>query len=132
MLSRLKKVVVGVARELKKTAVRSPEWPTVRRKHLEKNPKCAACGGTRLCQVHHKKPFHLDPALELDPENLITLCIAKLCHIDIGHGDDYKAYNPNVEKDAALSLQIPEKRAQIEAQAKAARLYAEPPKPTRS
>jgi 5-methylcytosine-specific restriction endonuclease McrA len=51
--------------------------------------------------VHHKKPFHLFPQLELEPTNLITLCMesGKDCHIKLGHGDNFKAYNPNVEED---------------------------------
>ncbi len=74
--------------------------------------------------VHHMKPFHLDPPLELDPTNLISLCMGKFeCHIRIGHGDDFKAYNPSVQVDAALCLRNPGSRADIEAKAKAKRLY---------
>src|SRR5271154_2464130 len=103
------KVIHGLAREhIVKTLTRSGEWPTVRKHFLEKNPTCAACGGKSLLNVHHKEPFHLDPRLELDDNNLITLCIRNLCHIDIGHGDDYKFYNPNVVKDAAEALAHPE------------------------
>jgi hypothetical protein len=80
---------------------RSPHWPTVEHKHLKKNPTCAACGGTEHLNVHHKKPFHLFPELELEPTNLITLCMDgdKDCHIKLGHGGNFKAYNPNVEED---------------------------------
>lgn len=79
---------------------RSPEWPKVEKEHLSKFPTCAACGSTKHLNVHHMKPFHLHPELELDPNNLITLCMDNDCHLYIGHGDDFKAYNPNVLTDA--------------------------------
>lgn len=84
------------------TAKRSNEWPKVEKDFREKNPTCAACGSTNKLNVHHKKPFHLHPELELDENNLITLCMDKnRCHLLIGHGDNFRAYNPNVEADAA-------------------------------
>jgi hypothetical protein len=46
-------------------------------------------------------PFHVNPHLELDENNLITLCMDENeCHLEIGHGDSWKCYNPHVEKDA--------------------------------
>ena len=69
-----------------------------------------ACGSSKNLNVHHCKPFHLDPALELDPANLITLCMdTKECHLHIGHGGSFKQYNPNVRKDAAEALAHPNK-----------------------
>lgn len=53
---------------------RSPHWSTVRKAHLEKHPACEVCGATAKLEVHHKLPFHLHPALELEGSNLITLC----------------------------------------------------------
>jgi hypothetical protein len=49
-------------------------------------------------QVHHVRPFHLRPELELDPDNLISLCMAegRHCHLAVGHGGDFKAYNLHV------------------------------------
>lgn len=106
------------------TGKRSGAWPTARKHFLEDNDTCAACGGKSLLNVHHKEPFHLDPALELDPKNLITLCMGKLeCHLMLGHGDDFKAYNPSVEKHAALVLRDPSKRSTVEAEAKAGKKY---------
>lgn len=128
MFTKLKKIVVGVARELHKAVTRSPEWPRIRREHLKLHPMCAACGGTRLLQVHHKQPFHLKPELELEPTNLITLCMGNLCHIEIGHGDDFKALNPNVQVDATRVFHFPLDRPVVVAAAKKKRLYAEPPK----
>ncbi|HEY3993606.1 MAG TPA: HNH endonuclease [Ktedonobacteraceae bacterium] len=81
---------------------RSPEWPAVAHAHLAKEPACRVCGhrGQGL-QVHHIKPFHLYPDLELDPNNLITLCELKGRdhHLLIGHLDDWESYNPQVRTD---------------------------------
>ena len=79
---------------------RSPKWPGVEKLHLKFHPVCEACGSNKKLNVHHKKPFHLFPQLELDMNNLITLCMDKECHIKIGHGDNFKDYNPDVEADA--------------------------------
>ena len=87
---------------------RSPKWEAVRKEFLEKNPTCAVTGfsakdkGVAL-EIHHKKPFHLHPELELDPNNLITL--ARKCpwgniHIMYGHLGSFKSFNPNIEEDA--------------------------------
>lgn len=81
---------------------RSPEWPALEREHLLREPACMACGhrGQGL-QVHHIKPFHLYPQLELDPNNLITLCEVRGRdhHLLLGHLDDWESYNPNVRED---------------------------------
>lgn len=82
---------------------RSSKWPTVRKNFLAKNPVCALCCGTDTLEVHHKMPFHLDPALELDENNLIVLCESKrngvTCHLFFGHLGDYKSFNKNIDKD---------------------------------
>lgn len=81
---------------------RSGHWPAVRKAHLKLFPVCQVCSGKKNLQVHHKRPFHLHPELELDPKNLITLCEHGTdCHIVFGHAGDFKGYNPNVEADAA-------------------------------
>ena len=84
-------IVKTVWREFKKNR-RSPAWRKVRAEHIERHNECAACGSKWLLQVHHIVPFHEDPALELDPDNLITLCAAT-CHLAIGHGGDFKFFN---------------------------------------
>lgn len=98
------------------SAVRSPKWPSVRRKHLDANPYCAACGAKATeadLEVHHIRPYHLDPSLELDPNNLITLCRSgRNCHLYVGHDPDgpgevspnWKSENKNVQRDAAWLL----------------------------
>jgi hypothetical protein len=83
---------------------RSPKWPHVEKLHLKLEPTCACCGSTKKLNVHHKKPFHLFPELELDLNNLITLCMDKECHLKVGHGGNFKDYNPSVAEDAAKVL----------------------------
>jgi len=81
---------------------RSPQWPAVAHAHLAREPGCMVCGHQgRGLQVHHIKPFHLYPELELDPSNLITLCEirGRDHHLLIGHLDDWESYNPQVRAD---------------------------------
>jgi 5-methylcytosine-specific restriction endonuclease McrA len=82
---------------------RSPEWPRVAHEHLSHEPACVVCGhrGKGL-QVHHIKPFHLFPELELDPNNLITLCEirGRTHHLLIGHLDNWESYNKRVREDS--------------------------------
>ena len=84
---------------------RSGHWPTVRKEHLLKNPKCAVCGGDKKLEVHHIRPFHLHPELELNPSNLITLCESKdngvNCHLLCGHLGSFKSFNVNVKRDSS-------------------------------
>lgn len=88
------------------STARSSKWRTVEKEHLEKFPTCAVCGGTEKLQVHHKKPFHLHPELELDQNNLETLCESMKhginCHLCVGHIGNFKSYNETVTEDAAF------------------------------
>lgn len=83
--------------------VRSNEWPKVRAEHLKLHPVCECCGGNKKIEVHHVKPYHLNPELELEPTNLLTLCENKKqglnCHLCLGHSGSYKSYNVDVVKD---------------------------------
>lgn len=87
------------------TQARSPHWPSARKRHLELHPTCAVCGGKEKLDVHHIKPFHLHPDLELDPNNLVTLCEANKggvnCHLHFGHLGNFKSFNVSVVTDAA-------------------------------
>jgi hypothetical protein len=82
---------------------RSPRWSIIRREHLENNPNCAACGRNKKIEVHHIKPFYLYPELELDPNNLITLCDDP-CHFVFGHLMNYRSWNANVTEDCKRYL----------------------------
>ncbi|MGA7781162.1 MAG: HNH endonuclease signature motif containing protein [Paraburkholderia sp.] len=90
------------------TAARSGKWPTVRKQHLALHPTCEVCGGTQKLEVHHRRPFHLHPNLELDPKNLVTLCEANKdgvnCHLLFGHLGNFRSFNVDVLIDAALWL----------------------------
>lgn len=90
----------------KPVALRSSRWETVRKHFLRTQTTCAACGIDKRLQVHHIKPFHLNPRLELDPQNLIVLCEypSRNCHLNVGHHGNWKAENPNVVQEAALAL----------------------------
>lgn len=86
---------------------RSGRWTTVRNRFVEKHPTCEACGSDENLNVHHVKPFHQHPDLELEESNLITLC--REHHFYIGHdpdgvdgpeGPNWKLSNPSVRRDA--------------------------------
>lgn len=102
LLNKIKDKVTG------KTSghTRSSKWPKVRDAFLRLNPSCSVCGCTSKLEVHHIIPFHIAPARELDPTNLITLCESKKygsnCHLLFGHLGDYKKFNPDIEKDARI------------------------------
>ena len=116
-------LVQSSLRERSKAKKRSPKWRHVEKTFLATHRMCAACGAEKRLQVHHIKPFHLHPELELDQKNLITLCMTmNECHLRIGHGGSFSAYDPHVVSDAAQLLAYPELRKAIEKRAKASRL----------
>lgn len=123
IVKHLYRVASSAIREKVKSKTRSPKWDSVRDAFLREAKECAACGSKKRLQVHHKKPFHLHPELELVKSNLIVLCMDKHdCHCTIGHGDSWKAYNSTVDLDAATVRKYPARRKMIEAAAKKARL----------
>ena len=89
-------------RDLSLGVKRSPKWGEVRKTHLAEHLVCARCGGKKVLEVHHKKPFHLFPELELKPENLVTLCEKMKCHFIFGHLYSWRSYNPEIEKDLEI------------------------------
>lgn len=93
MLKKIKDTSKSLYREYKKYRSRSSGWKQIRNAHIIDNPKCAVCNSKIGLQVHHIVPFYENPSLELDKSNLITLCVTNLCHLNIGHGGDYKFYN---------------------------------------
>ncbi len=117
-------IVRSKTRDIGLPTKRSSHWPKVEKDFLSKNPTCAICNSTKRLNVHHKQPFHLHQELELDETNLITLCMGDLeCHLMIGHGDNFRAYNPNIEADAAYLRQDITKFAEVAATAKANRKF---------
>ena len=119
-LTSVRDAIAGVEKK------RSSLWPTVERRHLKAHPACEACGGTVHLNVHHRKPFHLFPKLELEPTNLVTLCMDgdKDCHIKLGHGGNFRAYNPNVDEDIATVKGNFKLLLEVAAKAKSARLLS--------
>lgn len=87
-------------------ASRSSSWPIVRARFLKDNPSCAVCGKTdkKILAVHHKKPFHLFPSLELEFSNLVTLCESPgmHCHITFGHLGSFKSFNSAIDRDIEI------------------------------
>ncbi len=103
MIKKLINLVTGVEKQKTNGNKRSSEWPKVRANHLKKHPTCEVCGGIRKIEVHHIKPFHLNSELELDENNLISLCENNKwlnCHLAIGHLGNFKSYNVDVINDA--------------------------------
>jgi hypothetical protein len=101
MLNKIKDLISGKAPI---SSGRSSKWPSVRKKFLSVFPRCASCGGSSKVEVHHIVPFHLNPALELDFDNLITLCESKKyglnCHLFVGHRGNYRDANPECKRTA--------------------------------
>lgn len=119
MFSHIFNVARSLVREHAKKTKRSPKWPGVEQAFLKMHKTCAACGTTTRLQVHHVQPYHLFPELELDPNNLIALCMGpNECHLKIGHGDNFRSFNKNVLQDASNALAHPGSRTTIEASAK--------------
>ena len=79
---------------------RSPQWPDVRRQHIQTEPFCRACNRKKNLEVHHIVPYHIKPEEELNPSNLITLCTD--CHLLFGHLMDYKSWNETVIEDCNI------------------------------
>lgn len=95
---------------------RSSKWPAVRDAYLKTHPKCAYKGCNRVpLEVHHIKPYHLYPELELEPSNFITLCRDEVAnhHLYGGHDGDFRGSNPNIREDAKNG-KYPEKGGKLQ------------------
>ena len=90
-----------VKEHIVKRFTRSKHWYRTRKNYLKLFPTCAVCGRKKFLSVHHIKDFSTYPELELDVNNLITLCMKK-CHLLFGHLNYWKSINPDVEKDAKI------------------------------
>lgn len=90
---------------------RSPHWEQLERDIVAKHPYCAATGKEPehndglILNVHHIRPYHLRPELELEPTNLIVLMGGVLAvHLWLGHLGDWHSFNPHVVEQAAEFL----------------------------
>ena len=81
------------------TGKRSSKWPKVRKAYVKIHSCCEICGRKKGVEVHHKKDFSTYPDLELEFDNLISLC-RKRCHLLFGHLLNWKSINPTVATDA--------------------------------
>ena len=94
-----------IREQILKRVTRSSGWRKVRKKHIEENPICAACGRDDGLEVHHIQDFSTNPELELDPKNLVTLCDKGMrCHLTFGHLGNWKSINPDVSEDSKWFL----------------------------
>lgn len=76
-----------------------PQWHRESRLWLVDHP-CAVTGETGDgVEVHHIRPYHLFPELEMDPANWIAL--RRDWHFYLGHFGDWVLWNPDVAQDAA-------------------------------
>lgn len=123
MIGHLARLAASLVREHAKKKKRSPQWAKAQRDFKRSHPYCIACGGTTFLQVHHIVPVSNAPELELEASNLLTLCMgANDCHFFLGHGGNFKRYNPRVREHAREMLERPRYKKEIEAKARAARL----------
>ena len=85
---------------------RSSKWRGVREVFLMKHPMCEGCGSFVKLEVHHIVPFHEDPSLELEPNNLMTLCRRKKygisCHLFVGHKGNWRLINSDAYQTARM------------------------------
>jgi 5-methylcytosine-specific restriction endonuclease McrA len=109
MLLHLFRVVHAALRESAK-ASRSPEWRAVEKHKVATQGTCEICGSTKRLQVHHVEPFHVEPDKELDPSNLVVLCMdTNECHFRVGHGGGqghgWRGWNPKIREHIAEAKQ---------------------------
>jgi len=57
--------------------------------HVSKHPTCAWCGGLNGVDAHHIVPLWADPSRGSDPDNFISLCHTRRCHLVVGHNCNY-------------------------------------------
>jgi 5-methylcytosine-specific restriction endonuclease McrA len=79
-------------------AHRNSHWQAKEKQMVATKKMCEACGTKKHLEVHHILPFHRYPEKELVDTNLIVLC--HRCHQMLGHGDNWKSFNPMVRADA--------------------------------
>lgn len=78
-------------------AERASGWDAFRDGKVVAHPYCSLCSSEKELELHHKKPFHDHPELELDPNNVIVLC--RNCHWWAGHcGVAWDAENNEIDE----------------------------------
>lgn len=72
---------------------RSSAWASFRNKNIK--GKCEICDSRFFLELHHVKPYHLFPELELDPNNVVTAC--RKHHFEFCHFFDWKKFNKDIK-----------------------------------
>lgn len=83
-----------------RVAGRASGWTALRQRHLRTNPVCIITGAKVNLDVHHVRPVHLFPELELDPSNLRT--IRGDLHLAIGHCGNWSLWNADFDRCAEI------------------------------
>jgi 5-methylcytosine-specific restriction protein A len=80
---------------------RDGRWHKLRCDFLLKFPYCAICLSKKNLTVHHIKPFHLFPELELEWSNLLNVCEnpGLNCHLYFCHWGNWKDFNSQIVAD---------------------------------
>lgn len=76
---------------------RSSGWSRVRKEFYNKNSECEVCGTKKKIEIHHYRDFSTYPELELDLNNLRSLC--RYCHLLFGHKMNYRDINLELDSD---------------------------------
>jgi len=79
---------------------RSSRWGYVRQGYIALYPTCAVCGTKKDIEIHHQRPYHLHPELELDSKNLISLC--RRDHLLFGHLGNFKSFDAEIKVNARI------------------------------
>ena len=56
-------------------------WTRLSLKLRQNNPLCQRCGIAPSDEVHHIVPLEVNPALKMDPRNLMAVC--RSCHEEL-------------------------------------------------
>ena len=83
---------------------RSGKWPAVRQRFIKAHPCCEACGSSQNLNVHHIFSFKNNPELELDPDNLITLC--RKHHFFLGHSGNWTITHKKCQEEVKAYRQL--------------------------
>lgn len=78
---------------------RHPDWQRVSAA-FKVGKACAFCGGLTDLEVHHIRPFHQFPELEMAEGNWIVLCGdgGRGCHFLAGHLGNWQRWNSEIAK----------------------------------
>ena len=83
---------------------RNPAWEKESRAWLQTHNECEASGSKDNLTVHHVKPVHLYPELEMEPKNWMALCTDWMSfdlHRMVGHLGNWSHFNPHARELAA-------------------------------